>query len=516
MARARKRALAGGCEGRDVRDRAAARERPGRGREPDELADPAHGLVLDLGRGARPDREVDVEARCEQVADDADLEPRRADEREEPRPGLRDRHVEDARRVVEGRQGARPVSGERGPEERLEAVVDPGLAGARLVEAPPRVRDDRRGVAQRLVAGRVEAERRDVGGRAHRPAESSAGRRRHPATSVRASRSRLGSSTTRAATGSAVGVAADVHPALVGPLGRSVGPADLRERVRSDVRPPVRETVELAVDAGDRVRRPLAGADRHVPVREAHRAEAGMRHDDQVADGVHPLVAGNAERGVDRERERELRVLEPGRREQGSSRRREDEVGRELAEIATDRHELGLPPKLGDRDAAVEARARRRERVRAEGGQRLVEAVERAGENVEHGDVVTGRRECRRRLRPDQAGADDDDPLRARGERRRDGPEARRIGVHVGELDPRDRRTAVAQPRREHDGVGLDLRVVVDLQAPRCRGRPRRRGRRAARCPARPAVPRRRGAPARLSRAPTSSAAAGRPGARAR
>ena len=69
-------------------------------------------------------------------------------------------------------------------------------------------------------------------------------------------------------------VTADVHPVLLRPLDRRLRPADLGERAGTDVRPPVRQAVELRGDAGDRVRRVLPRPDRHVPVREAHRAEA--------------------------------------------------------------------------------------------------------------------------------------------------------------------------------------------------------------------------------------------------
>ena len=75
-ARARDRALPGRGERGHVRDRAAAREGARGGREADELGHPADGLVLDLRRGGGPDGEVRVEARGEQVADDADLEAR--------------------------------------------------------------------------------------------------------------------------------------------------------------------------------------------------------------------------------------------------------------------------------------------------------------------------------------------------------------------------------------------------------------------------------------------------------
>ena len=163
-----KRALAGRGERRDVRDRAAARERPGGGGEPDELAHPADRLVLHLGRRPCPDGEVDVEARREQVAQHADLEAGRADEGEEPRARLGDRHVEQLCSVVERGERARPVPGERRAEQCVEPLVDVRLAGPCAVEALPRARDDRRRALQRLLAAGVEAERRKLGRGAHR------------------------------------------------------------------------------------------------------------------------------------------------------------------------------------------------------------------------------------------------------------------------------------------------------------------------------------------------------------
>src|SRR6185503_15771903 len=94
-----------------VRDRPAARERAGGSGKADELAHPADGLLLHLRRGAGPQRKVDVEAGREQVAEDADLETRRADEGEEPRPRLRERRVEDPGGVLERPDRARAFGG---------------------------------------------------------------------------------------------------------------------------------------------------------------------------------------------------------------------------------------------------------------------------------------------------------------------------------------------------------------------------------------------------------------------
>ena len=102
---ARERALPGCREGRHVRDRATARERPGTCREADERGDPVDRLPLDLGRCRGPGGEIRVEAGRERVADDRDLERRRADEREESRTRLGQRLVERERCVVEHVEG---------------------------------------------------------------------------------------------------------------------------------------------------------------------------------------------------------------------------------------------------------------------------------------------------------------------------------------------------------------------------------------------------------------------------
>ena len=198
-----------------------------------------------------------------------------------------------------------------------------------------------------------------------------------------------------AATGNPSAVSADVHPILVHPLGGGLGVADLGEGVRADVRPPVREPVELAADSRDRVRRVLPGSDRHVPVRESHRAVPRVRDDDQVSDGVHPVVARDAERRVHLHRQLDLADREPRRDDRHAARCGEDEVRAELADAGHHRDGPVLPLERRDRDAAVEARAGVRERVGSERRQRVVEPVERALEEVEHGHVVPRRRQRR-------------------------------------------------------------------------------------------------------------------------
>jgi hypothetical protein len=101
-ARAGERPLAGRRQRGHVADRSAARERAAHlPVEADELAHPPDGLALDLGGGAGVDRQVDVVTGRKGVADGADLEPARADEREVPRPRLRDALVEDPSGIVQ-------------------------------------------------------------------------------------------------------------------------------------------------------------------------------------------------------------------------------------------------------------------------------------------------------------------------------------------------------------------------------------------------------------------------------
>ena len=81
----------------------------------DELRDPANGLILDLGRRGRPHGQIRVEARREQVAEHADLEPGRGDEREVARTGLGDRLVERPAGVLEHLEDGRRRLGQRRP-----------------------------------------------------------------------------------------------------------------------------------------------------------------------------------------------------------------------------------------------------------------------------------------------------------------------------------------------------------------------------------------------------------------
>ena len=157
--RPRERLLTRRCERGDVADRPAARERSDRRGEPDELADPPDRLVLDLRRGPRIDRQVDVVRVCQQVRDRADLQSRRTDEREVPRPRLRDRLVQDARGVVECLVHRDGLGRQPGLEEPPHALVERGLLGPVPVEAPPRLLHQPGRVREDLLARRVEPER---------------------------------------------------------------------------------------------------------------------------------------------------------------------------------------------------------------------------------------------------------------------------------------------------------------------------------------------------------------------
>ena len=158
MARAGHRPLPGRRERGHVRDRAAAREGSRRGGEADELRHPAHRLVLDLRGRGRPDREVGVEARGEEIAEHADLEPGGGDEGEEAGADLGDRLVERPAGILEHLEHARRRLRQRRLEQRLEPIVDRRLARARVVEAPPCLGDDLGGALERLLARDVEAE----------------------------------------------------------------------------------------------------------------------------------------------------------------------------------------------------------------------------------------------------------------------------------------------------------------------------------------------------------------------
>ena len=156
MTRAGDRALTGRSERRHVRDRAPAREGPGRGREAEELRHPADRLVFDLGSSGRPHRQVCVETGGEEIAEHADLEARSSDEREVAWTRLRDRLVERPAGVLEHLEHPPRRLGQRRFEQYLEPVVDRRLRRTRLVEATPGFGDDLGGTVERLLAGDVE------------------------------------------------------------------------------------------------------------------------------------------------------------------------------------------------------------------------------------------------------------------------------------------------------------------------------------------------------------------------
>ena len=76
---------------------------PAAGGIADQLADPSHRLLLDLRGRSGVHRQIGIEARCQRVADHADLEPRRADEREVPRARLGDALVQDPGGILQQR-----------------------------------------------------------------------------------------------------------------------------------------------------------------------------------------------------------------------------------------------------------------------------------------------------------------------------------------------------------------------------------------------------------------------------
>ncbi len=97
-----------------------------------------------------------------------------------------------------------PFSGKRRAEQLVEPLVDVRLAGPRAVEALPGAGHDRGGALERLLARRVEAERRELGSGTHRrelvPEQTSgphaavaARRRRAPRRALPCRRGRLGS-----------------------------------------------------------------------------------------------------------------------------------------------------------------------------------------------------------------------------------------------------------------------------------------------------------------------------------
>ena len=153
--------LAGRRERRHVRHGAATRERPRTGREADELGDPADRLLLDLGRRSGPDREVRVEARREQIAEHANLEPGRGNEREVARTRLCDRLVQSPACVLEHLQHGRGRLGQRRGEQRSQVRPDRRL----LRVAPRRSCSTPRRRSRRHCAARLREVRRGGGSR---------------------------------------------------------------------------------------------------------------------------------------------------------------------------------------------------------------------------------------------------------------------------------------------------------------------------------------------------------------
>ena len=103
-------------------------------------------------------RQVDVVAGGEGIREHADLEAGRADEREVARPGARGSRRGCAR-LRRGRDGRRPVLGQRPGEGGRAGRIDRRLARAVAVEARPRLLDQPGRVTQHLRARRVEPER---------------------------------------------------------------------------------------------------------------------------------------------------------------------------------------------------------------------------------------------------------------------------------------------------------------------------------------------------------------------
>ena len=140
QARAGKRTLPGRGQGGQVAHGPPLVKAPPAPRIPDELADPAKRLAFDFGGRSRVAGEIDVEARRQRIGENADLEARRADEREVARSGLCDRLVEDARRVVERVEGGRGLVRQRRREQARGRVRRAGArpAGIGRNSATPR------------------------------------------------------------------------------------------------------------------------------------------------------------------------------------------------------------------------------------------------------------------------------------------------------------------------------------------------------------------------------------------
>ena len=160
MTGAGQRTLARGGQRRHVRDGAAAGERAGRDRVAEGLTEPLERLALHQVGRAGDDREIDVVAGRQRVAQHRDLEPGRGDECEVARSRLGNRVVEHVGRLVERLQNrSRPECDRRG-QRGAQLVVHGRLLGARVVEAPPGLGDQLGCVRERFRARHVEPQRR--------------------------------------------------------------------------------------------------------------------------------------------------------------------------------------------------------------------------------------------------------------------------------------------------------------------------------------------------------------------
>ena len=159
VARSRERPLSRRGDRGEVADRPSAREGSAGRREADELRQPPDRLLFDDGRRPRVNGQVDVVRVRQEVGDRADLEPGRTDEREVARPRLRDRLVQDPRRIVEHLVDRGGLLGEPAPDQLTDARVERRLLRPEPVEAPPRLLHQLRRVRERLLARGVEAER---------------------------------------------------------------------------------------------------------------------------------------------------------------------------------------------------------------------------------------------------------------------------------------------------------------------------------------------------------------------
>ena len=329
--------------------------------------------------------------------------------------------VEQLRRVVERRERARPALRERGAEQLVEPLVDVRLPGPRPVEALPRAGNDRRRALERLLAGGVEAERGELGGGAHRRElvpEQGAGLAQSPRLVdderrdrlARARRGRRGcrprppirlrpppSRPRRTSAGRCPSTS------TAGGRGRPRRPRSRRRRAR-----PCRSPCPSAGTGSARSARAARRSGRR---RRAPAPSPGTRSAASTSSGSSvspPPSPGGRER-----------LAHPWPR--GRGRPRASRPCNRLLHCSLARRRISVIATPPRNRAPVAARA-----AAPSDGQRIVEPVERPLEDVEDGDLVAGRGEGRRALRPDQARADHDDPPGGRGERLGDVRQARR------------------------------------------------------------------------------------------